>query len=95
MVEEIKDNITVEIVKRGRGRPKKEPEDKKILTSADRKDYMHNYYKSHYNPKPRIVNPDIKYGRPLKENRLTDNMKEYQRLYRQKLKMKRNLNLLD
>lgn len=95
MTEDIKDNITVEIVKRGRGRPRKEPEEKKILTSADRKDYMHNYYKSHYSPKPRINNPDIKYGRPMKEHKLTEDMKEYQRLYRQKLKMKQTLNSLD
>ena len=88
MSEETKDIITVEIVKRGRGRPRKEPEEKKILTSADRKDYMHEYYSKHYNPKPRITNPDVKYGRPLKQNRLTEDMKEYQRIYRQKLKMK-------
>ena len=91
---ESKDNIIKEpIIKRGRGRPRKQEEDK--IVKEDRTEYMHNYYKSHYSPKPRIIREDVHYGRPFKTDKLTTDMKEYQRIYRQKLKMKKSLDTLD
>jgi hypothetical protein len=91
----IKDNVleTTEPIKRGRGRPRKQEEDK--IVKQDRTGYMHAYYKTHYSPKPRIINPDVHYGRPVKTDKLTADMKEYQRLYRQKQKMKKSLETLD
>ena len=49
------------------------------VTSSDRKDYMHNYHKTHYSPKPRIINPEVKYGRPVKQHKLTEDMSAYQK----------------
>ena len=95
MTEDTNDIIQTELIKRPRGRPRKDINERKILTSSDRKDYMHNNYSSHYNPKPRIVNPDIKYGRPIKEHKLTEDMSAYQKAYREQRKLKLVLNSMD
>ena len=67
-------------VKRQRGRPRK-------TEDIDRKIYQNIYYMSHRVPKERA--PDSpKLGRPLKpdDQKLTHDMKAYQRQYRMKKK---------
>ena len=97
MTEDKSDNLNIEtneikaakVEKKPVGRPRRQ----EPLTDIERKNYMHNYYKEHYIPKPKIN----KLGRPIKpeHEKLTADMTAYQREYRRKKRLNSTLNSMD